>query len=907
MRHWSQLVTKNWLARPIRSAGAVAALAIGTALVVWVTASFESIRLAVTEWAAGYVGNSHVNVQSPLGKYGTISDRLIEPLSEIEAVAHAAPMLVRRIQGQFVPEDGGASVTVGGRRLTVPLDAYGIDRDRDQHVRAWRILPGNGRLFTPDEEWVAVVERSIAEQAGVEVGGTLRLWGSSRTEPFELEIVGLMERRRAGRLQKGLVLLPLETLQAIEGQQGRLTSVDLVLADPSPEQTRQVRALAAGVVKRTPFAGAAHVRDASDRMRQIEHAQQQQGTILGLLSFVGLLTALFIVLSTLSMGMIERVQQLGLLRCVGFTRLQLAWMTLIEVLPLGILGIVLGIPLGLLLALGNGWIAPDYGGDFAVSLNGIGLAVAGGLATTAVAAVLPMLAAVRVSPLEAAHPRARRAPRWPIVLAAALAVVFVVVQVTILNEYARRSPWFVRPASAAIALLYLAYAMITPLVIWLVGSLMVYVAAWLLAVRGRLLQDQVGHAVWRSTGIVCGLMVGLSLIVGLVTFSQSFQRVWQFPSQFPAAYIWSFDQMRARQDDVEAIVSRVPGVESFAACNAVNVHVEEKPLFMAQVFASVTWFLGCDPDTFFDLVRVEFIDGERADAIAKLRQGRHVVVAEDFARSRNKSVGDEIKVYFGNEVHLFRIAAVVSSPALDIAAGFFQANTEMRVVASGSVLGTNEDMKRLFDVRGRKLVLFNFDFPPPPPDWQPEHAAGGVGDMPGDLAWETDQTHATLRAIKRELGAPRAYSGTAAELKAAIDREVSEVTRLIAAVPAVALIVAALGVANLMTANVTARAKQLAMLRAVGATRGLILRLVVGEALVLGLLGSLMGVALGVHLAFNTAQLTQQMWGFAIDVTLPWGFLAGAIVFTLALCLVAALVPARRAARTDVVDALHVA
>ena len=53
-------------------------------------------------------------------------------------------------------------------------------------------------------------------------------------------------------------------------------------------------------------------------------AQDQQQVVLVLLSCMALLTALFIILSTLSMGMIERISQLGLLRCVGMTRIQLA-------------------------------------------------------------------------------------------------------------------------------------------------------------------------------------------------------------------------------------------------------------------------------------------------------------------------------------------------------------------------------------------------------------------------------------------------------------------------------------------------------------------------------------------------------------------------------------------------------
>jgi hypothetical protein len=337
---------------------------------------------------------------------------------------------------------------------------------------------------------------------------------------------------------------------------------------------------------------------------------------------------------------------------------------------------------------------------------------------------------------------------------------------------------------------------------------------------------------------------------------------------------------------------------------------------MASVFASVTWFMGCDPDNFFDLVRVEFIEGDPETALAKMKAGRHIIVAEDFARSRNKGVGDRVRVFYGNRDFHFTVAAVVASPALDIAAGYFQANTEMRVVASGSVLGSNEDMARLFNIRGRKLIMLNLDLPPAPvpEEWPPTNPQAARGfsaqyydeEIPLEQRWHRYREAQKLREIRTALGASQAYSGSVTELKDEIDRELNRVTRILTAIPAVALIVAALGVANLMTANVTARAKQLATIRAVGATKGLILRLVIGEALVLGMLGSALGIGLGLHLAANTSVLADRMWGFSIDIVLPLMFLTIAIGLTLVLCLISGLIPARRAARADVVEALHV-
>ena len=82
--------------------------------------------------------------------------------------------------------------------------------------------------------------------------------------------------------------------------------------------------------------------------------------------------------------------------------------------------------------------------------------------------------------------------------------------------------------------------------------------------------------------------------------------------------------------------------------------------------------------------------------------------------------------------------------------------------------------------------------------------------------------------------------------------------------------------------------------------------MVIGEAIVLGTLGSALGLALGVHLAINITELVNRMWGFRVDLELPWGLLVAAIFLTVGLCIVAGIFPARHASRTNIVDALHV-
>lgn len=941
MRHWSQLGIRNWRDRPVRTLGAVLAIALGVGAVVWVSTCYESVRQTVLGWALSYVGNAHLSIASPLGKYYQIPQRIVGQLETLENVAQVTPQLVNRLHCEPWPrslEQRGLPPPRTWRPDSPQVDLTGIDLASEFTIRRYDVVAG--RMLEADDGAACVLEAGFAQRVGLSIGDWLLVYGAAEPSPQRLEIVGLFDRRRVARFQAPAALVRLPVLQQLNAKQGLLTSIDVVLKDGSPAALARSAAEVRNRVRRLSRDAVVHTSEA--RLQQIETAQAQQQFVVALLSSVALLTALFIILSTLSMGMVERIRQLGLLRCVGMTRGQLALLVLAEVAPIGLVGVLVGVPIGLALAGLTVWAVPDYVGRFpirfarlgallvsdwraagaelveALTRNGILLAAAAGMLTAVLAALLPALAALGVSPMEATRPRGRRVRPWLVVLVALAGVATLLGQHFGLLERTQRGLTFLHFASAGVILLYIGYALLAPLSVRMVGWLSVYAAAGLLRVRSRLLQDQVGHAAWRSAGICCGLMVGLSLIVAIVVVNRTITDGWQFPKQFPEAYLWSFEPLAA--DGAERLAG-TPGVAAMTVAHSVNVIVEERPAFGEQLLLSMTWFMGVDPDTFFDMVRLEFLEGSETAARQLLREGGYVLVSDDFARSRNKHLGDSVTIHYlsaAPRTRQFRIAGVVRSPALDIAAGYFQLQTQYSVVASGSVMGTRQDLRRQFGIDGTNLVLLNFAFgdEPPPPGWPPPKDSATAAQLspraydeslPLEKRWRRHRQEAVLRAVQRRLNAPQAYTGTVSDLKDEIDRELTRITRILSAVPIVALIVAAIGVANLMTANVVARTREIAVLRAVGATRGLLLRLVVGEALVLGLLGSGLGLGLGMHLAGNLTLLIGRMWGFKAQLQLPWELIGLAIALTVGLCVLAGVLPARIAARTDVMRALHTA
>ena len=917
MRHWSQLATRNWRARKVLAGGAVLAVALGTATVVWVMCCHESVRRSALQWSNAYVGHAHIAVTSMFGKLDQIPERLARQLTTLENVAVANPHLLLRRSCQLVPKSEWERQTdaIGWSSSLPDADFQGLDLETDLKLREYPITAG--RMLTESDDRACVTEASFAAAYHVGLGDYLLIWDESRDRPEALKIVGLYERPRVGKIQKPVTLLKLNVLQAVTQKYALVSGVDIALTKDDPDSIKkaesQIRQLARKIAPNS------QVRSAEDRVKQVRKALDNQRLVLVMLGCVGVLTALFIILSTLSMGMVERVRQLGLLRCIGMTRWQLACLVLWEVLPLGVAGIVLGILGGFGLTALSVRLVPEYVGSFVVSSFGIVLAVGSGLLTTIIAALLPALAVLRVSPLEAAHPSAAVPRLRYLILVTGLGALILAMQYVWAAERILRDVNFVQMAAVGVVLLYFGYAFLAPPAVRLIGSWSVVIAALFLRMRTRLLQDQVGYAVWRSAGICCGLMVGLSLVVGMIVVNESVAAGWQFPKQFPSAFAWSYGQL---SPDTSERVGRTRGVGRYTVANSINVVVEERNPLLEKMLLSVTWFMGVEPDSFLDLVKLEFLEGDEETTRDLLKRGGYVVIADDFARSRNKHVGDDVKIYVerirGWRESYFKVAAVVRSPALDIAAAYFQLSSEYSVAASGSVMGSNEDLKRMFGINGANLVLLDFDLPPQPvpADWPPQAAAAHDQEIPAryydesiplERRWQRWREQQVLYDLRESLDDPGARVGSVADLKDEIDHQLKTITGLLTAIPGVALLVAAVGVANLMTANVTARAKQIAILRAVGATRGLILRMVVGEALVLGLLGSALGLVLGMHLAENITRFIDRMWGFRVALELPWGYIGLSAALTIGLCVFAGVIPARHAARTNITDALHVA
>ncbi|MCB9850935.1 MAG: ABC transporter permease [Phycisphaerales bacterium] len=953
MRHWLQLATRNWWAKPFRAAAVVLAVALGVATVVAVVSVYHSVEYAIGEQVLdNWVGRSHLNIQTPLGHWGNVEPRLADEVAKLPNVARVTtryntPMRVR------IPA-AIDSLPPNRYRVDWPMieiNAIGIEPTQEYFFREPRELLG--RLLEPGDDRQVVVDRQLARDLGLKIGDTLAI------EPFigdaaqDFTIVGTYAAARVAMFQRPGVYLPIKTVNTLRQTSRAISVIDVIVHDESPE------ALEATADKLRDIIRSRHwnyeVTTATVKLNQLRLAQQITRLVLVLFSAIALLTSFFIIVTTMSMGMMERIRLLGTLRCLGVTRGQLAALVLGEIVPLGVVGVALGIPIGMgLTHLGVATI--PYMGTVIQQVVfgawGITVAIVGGLLTTLACAGVIVAQVISVSPLRATTPQAQAHRIGPVILAAVVAVALLTVNY-LMQEYVEPLTW-IKPGVALVGMgcLYGGYVLLAPLLVLLVGSAALHLAAPLAGINRKLLRDQLGRAAWRSSGVCWMLMVGLSLIVFFAIRGESIVHAWDFPSKMAGAFVWS---QRPFSADLIKDVRKLPGVVAVTPINDLLCSVKSREQSILNMLKSKSAFVAGDPETFLAMAQLEFLQGDVDDAKAKLERGGYVLLPAEASHAFGFGLGDKVPVTIGSVTADLEVAGVVRSPAMDIAVAFFQADTYMMIASASAVLGTLDDLQKKFGVYDHTMYLLDLDpgksdVPPffESPDrprvmdeelaakmeaWKPRLPYEAI-PMPKrfqptardelrryrdalDMAWRDWEELAPaerwqiyregliLGRVEQVIKRPDAMTGSVRRLKQQIDKDIRTTTLIISAIPLVSLIIASIGVANLMMVNVASRSRQIAVLRAVGATKSQIARLVLAEAMVLGVIGCTVGVLLGMHAAHADNTVVGRALGIAFPWTVPWPRVIIAVALTWIICVVSGIGPALRAARSNVIGALQ--
>ena len=279
---------------------------------------------------------------------------------------------------------------------------------------------------------------------------------------------------------------------------------------------------------------------------------------------------------------------------------------------------------------------------------------------------------------------------------------------------------------------------------------------------------------------------------------------------------------------------------------------------------------------------MDYFQGDPTRAIHELQDGHHIFVTKEFYNLHNLGLGDKL-TFIGADAKPaeFTISAVVSSTGMALVKNYYDMRSLFQDAAISSVLGSVDDARKIFRLRDTNLLLLNIA----PAVATPEH----MGQLSEQLTREGFQ------------------SASSVELKAGLKSLVTRVVDSLSVIAFGALLIASLGVANMVIASVHARRFEFGVLRAIGAGRGQLVRLVLAEVTLIGFIAGILGAAAGLHFAFMATQVDRLLAG------VPTNFLATtapailtymllytllAIALTTALAWLAALAPALRGAFT---------
>jgi putative ABC transport system permease protein len=689
-----------------------------------------------------------------------------------------------------------------------------------------------------------MIDRASARAGHFAVGDSIKILVAGQARVFTIS--GITGYGSADSFAGGsLALFSLPTAQQLFGTAGSYDSIDVkAAAGVSAQELRdQVAAiLPPGVTALTAATAAA--KQASQANNQLAILTTFFMVFAGVALFVGA----FVIWNTFSILIGQRTRELALLRAFGARRGQVFGSVLAEAAVVGTVAALAGAGLGIALSKGLVALLSAFGLSLPVTglvvLPGqLAVAVGTGLAITLIAAVAPAYRATSVAPVQALRDAVPSAAAFsPRRLAAGLAVTVAGVALVLAGLFSGAS---LALTGVGAMLSFIGATVLGPLAARPLAYLIGFPLARLPGRTGRLARGNTMRNPKRTSATSAALMIGLALIVAASVMVDSSRTM--LDRQVMMASKTSF-YVQATSSDIgltpqlAGVLAAQPGVRAVTEVRATDATVA------GGAHKNVD---GVDPaaiGTFTDLA-------VKAGGVAALNSGR-LLVSQAAAASHGWRVGDEVRVQFG--------AFGVST--LSIGGIFANVGPLSDYLVSNATFTADT---------GRRVDSVDLVMAPPSARGQIQRALAGY---PG--AQLMDEA-----AFARSRGAVLA-----------------NLLNLITAMLVLAIIIAMLGIINTLALSVIERTRELGLLRAIGMRRGQLAQMVAAESVIIAVIGAVLGSALGIALGAALADAITRMQ--QATVSIPATQIAAYIAATAAVGVLAAITPARRAARLNILKAI---
>ncbi len=827
--------------RKLRTALTTLAIVFGVALIFAINITLPGALEAFRGSVTGASGAVDLTIAS-VSRNGFAPAEVLAKVAAVDGVQAVTGSLRRQIT---IP-----TVMGGDLGSSTQLDLQGVDPATAPLVRPYLI--SEGRFLEPGDTGKAVIPAALADLSnGLEIGDAFPLITAKGLKVFT--IVGYLAESINPNAPN--VIISLRDAQGALQQPGLVNQIDVAFV-PGANREQVIAAIQSTL-------GDGYALNADNNQADILGAMQVGFGIFNLMGALALFLGAFLIFNTFRAVILERRHDLAMLRAIGATRAQITWMILIESLVQGAIGTLIGMALGYTMAMLIGLGAQESIAQYMPGMRFTPQLTAGavvgtaaiGLLTALIAGYLPARTASRISPLEALRPApvadVKRTARWGLILGTVVMVIAAVLLVSSQGTAPGGAVLFL------VGMLLAAPGLVSPLARLFSPLLSLWFAREGDLAQGNLTREPGRAAITAST-----LMIGLAsliMIFALVSSMGKFvtdltNRTFASDIAILPPSIAVYQNVVGADEGLAQSIRALPDVTTVAGLRYGTTESNGQALEV----------LGIDPQTYAEFSSITFAEGDPAAAYTAMAEGRGALLTSVTAATMGVKPGDILPletpngqqpyqvVGIANDILTFKLNAIYISQA-NLAADFNKA----------------EDVLLMVNVK------------------------------------EGADQEAVLTQIQQLL---EPYPQFTAQLTGAYRDTLIQTTNAafyaFYVIGIMILIPAALGVLNTLTINILERRREIGMVRAVGGSKRQIQRIVTAEALLLGLFGAACGVLAGVAMSYGFITAFDTI-GWQMPYFFPTIGIIAAIIIGVLITLFASILPARNAARLDIIRALQ--
>ncbi|GAA0644072.1 ABC transporter permease [Kutzneria viridogrisea] len=587
-----------------------------------------------------------------------------------------------------------------------------------------------------------------------------------------------------------------------------------------------------------------------DVLKQISRGSGGLTQFMLVFALIALVVAAMVIYNTFTILVAQRTRELALLRCIGADRGQVFRSVLLEALVMGLFASVLGLGagVGLSAALQAG-VGSVFGGSkgpvqLPLTVNTVLIAFGVGVVVTVLSAVLPALRATRVAPLAALRslPDSQDEVRRTSVVRMAFVAILALLGggVCFIGLRSGDSVGFIVTGLGTMVLLGAVIAL-GPVIVGPVNRVLGALPRLLFGVPAKLASANATRNPKRTAATTAALMIGVTIVTMITVAAASGKEsvTSEIDKQFPADYlVTSAVREHPLPTSLADQLRAQPEVQTVTPTGSAEVKVNGKSLYL----------FGTPADSLGKSVQLKQSQGDVS------RLGPDTLLLSDSQATRyGLKVGDRVRA---------------GGATLTLAGTYSNEDQSSAIVSL-------ETLQRIAPGTGYRMIMIK--------------ARDGVSPQAGQAAVE-----------KATASSPIAEVASGAARKSDLAGRVDQMLMIMWALVGLAVVIALFGIANTLTLSVLERTRESALLRALGLTRGQLGFMLLIESVLIGLMGAVIGVLLGIGFAklVVSALSTDKL---QVGFVLPAGQLAVMLAVAVLAAAVAAVLPARRAARTSVV------